>query len=339
MKKYLLKIIIITLLLIAIIGACRDKIQVTEIKLNKAKLVLLVNNTATLNATLLPYTAFDKMIWTTDNSSVVIVESNDAVVNISKGIVTAKALGAATITVSTKDGKFSTTCTVKVIDYEPELVAVEGGTFTMGCTDCDQTPVLVYDGVPAHEVTLSSYKIAKYQITQQQWEAVMGNNPSEFTGYDIPVHKVTWNDVQAFIQKLNILTGKNYRLPTEAEWEYAARGGNQSKGYTYSGSNNIDEVAWYGGNSNNQPHPVGEKKPNELGIYDMTGNVGEWCSDWHEFYTTDSQINPHGPQIGSFRVVRGASCDHVPYRCTVYTRGGWYPDEQPVKIGLRLAYP
>jgi formylglycine-generating enzyme required for sulfatase activity len=126
---------------------------------------------------------------------------------------------------------------------------------------------------------IKNFKIGKYEITQAQWQAVMGNNPSEFVGDDLPVGNVSWDDVQEFLSKLNATTGKNYRLPTYSEWKYAASGGNKSKGYKYSGSNNSDEVAWYNDNSDGKPHPVGTKAPNELGIYDMSGNVYEWCQD------------------------------------------------------------
>jgi sulfatase modifying factor 1 len=176
-------------------------------------------------------------------------------------------------------------------DYSIEMVYVQGGTFMMGCTseqsNCEDNEK------PARKVTLSSFSIGKYEVTQAQWRAVMGHNPSRFSGCDrCPVEKVSWDDVQEFILKLNQKTGKKYRLPTEAEWEYAARGGSQSKGYQYSGSNNIGSVAWYDGNSGNKTHTVGSKSPNEIGIYDMTGNVWEWCSDWYDtkYYNNGDKI-------------------------------------------------
>jgi formylglycine-generating enzyme required for sulfatase activity len=337
MKKLFLKFIAIGLLLLAVVVSCKDK--VTEIKLNKAELALLIDGTATLTANLLPDSATDKMIWTTNNSNVAVVESDDKAGATSKGMVTAKALGVATITVSTKNGKFSATCTIRVVDPEPELIVVVGGTFTMGCAPCTEG-VEGLKSEPEHEVTLINFKIAKYPVTQQQWEAVMGDNPSYFKGHDLPVEQVTWNNVQEFIQNLNLITGKNYRLPTEAEWEYAARGGNQSKGYPYSGSYNLNEVAWYQGNSNQQPHPVGEKMPNELGIYDMSGNVAEWCNNWFDAYTADAQIDPQGPPTGLYRIDRGGSWNHILDRCTVYRRGCWYVNEQPSSnLGFRLAHP
>ena len=186
------------------------------------------------------------------------------------------------------------------------MVFVEGGTFTMGATS-EQGSEAYGDEKPTHSVTLSSYYIGETEVTQALWQAVMGNNPSYFKGDNLPVERVSYNDVKEFITKLNQKTGKTFRLPTEAEWEYAARGGKESKGYKYSGSDNIDDVAWYYENSNNKTHPVKTKRPNELGIYDMSGNVWEWCSDWYGKYTSEAQTNPQGPSGGSNRVSRGGS--------------------------------
>ena len=186
------------------------------------------------------------------------------------------------------------------------MVFVKGGTFTMGAT----AEQIGYGNneTPAHQVTLSDYFIGKTEVTQELWYAVMGNNPSYFTRSSRnPVEQVSWHDCQSFIQKLNQLTGLRFRLPTEAEWEYAARGGNKSKGYKYSGSNNIGDVAWCYDNSSETTHEVGTKAPNELGLYDMSGNVWEWCSDWYGRYSSSAQSNPTGPSSGSFRVFRGGS--------------------------------
>ena len=216
-----------------------------------------------------------------------------------------------------------------------EMIKVQGGTFTMGCTseqgsDC-------YDNEnPSHRVTVSSFYIGKYEVTQALWEAVMGSNPSDFKGGNLPVENVSWDNCQEFIRKLNSKTGKNFRLPTEAEWEYAARGGNKSNGYKYSGSNSIDNVAWYYGNSGNKTHTVGSKSPNELGIYDMSGNVWEWCSDWYGSYSSGSQTNPTGPSSGSYRVLRGGSWYGDAGDCRVSNRNDDDPDGRYGNCGFRL---
>jgi len=226
------------------------------------------------------------------------------------------------------------------------MVFVQGGTFMMG-------QVGIFMAEPVHQVTLSSFNIGKYPVTQAQWEAVMGSNPSVYRGNNLPVETVSWYDIvgtagtsvvingityyeNGFINKLNQLTGKQYRLPTSAEWEYAARGGNASQGFQYSGSNNIDDVAWYSGNNTpNGTKPVGTKLPNELGIFDMNGNVVEICSDWFGNYTAEAKINPTGPATGSLRVVRGGcftqSWEHVAFR------GGNSHDIPASNVGFRLA--
>ncbi len=219
-----------------------------------------------------------------------------------------------------------------------EMVYVEGGTFMMGAT-AEQGDDAYDDENPTHQVTLSDYAICKFEVTQALWMAVMGNNPSYFKGDNRPVERVSWNDCQEFIKKLNGLTGKSFRLPTEAEWEYAARGGNKSKGYKYSGSNDIDEVAWYDGNSGSQPHPVGTKKPNELGIYDMSGNVLEWCNDWYGDYTLTPANNPTGPSSGSLRVIRGGCWVNDAWDCRVSFRYRFYPDDRDYFMGFRLVLP
>lgn len=216
------------------------------------------------------------------------------------------------------------------------MVYVSGGTFTMGATS-EQGSDAFDDEKPAHQVTVSSYSIGKYEVTQEEWEAVMGNNPSYFKGAKRPVENVSWNDCQDFIRKLNAMTGKKFRLPTEAEWEYAARGGNNSRKYKYAGSSTIGSVAWYDVNSNSKTHNVGSKAANELGLYDMSGNVWEWCQDWSGSYSSGSQTNPTGPSSGSLRVYRGGSWGSYEGDCRVSGRYGRSPGFRNYGIGLRLA--
>ena len=226
------------------------------------------------------------------------------------------------------------TFTVKGVTFT--MVAVEGGTFMMGATS-EQVSDADSDEKPVHQVTLSSYYIGQTEVTQALWEAVMGNNPSISEGDNKPVEEVSWDDCQTFVSKLNQLTGKRFRLPTEAEWEYACRGGKKSRGYKYSGSNTIDDVAWYGGNSSNETHTVATKSPNELGIYDMSGNVYEWCQDWKGSYSSAAQTNPTGASSGSYRVYRGGSWIYYAKYCRSSFRNCITPDSRSGNLGLRLA--
>ena len=202
----------------------------------------------------------------------------------------------------------------------------------MGSDDSDAYD----DEKPVHSVILSGYHIGKYEVTQELWKAVMGSNPSVFKGSRKPVESVSWNDCQEFIRKLNNLTGKNFKLPTEAQWEYAARGGKKSRGYKYSGSNTIGDVAWYTDNSGNKTHDVGTKIPNELGLYDMAGNVWEWCSDWNGDYSSSSQTNPSGPSCGSSRVSRGGSWISSARNCRISNRSYISPVSSFNFLGFRL---
>lgn len=237
-------------------------------------------------------------------------------------------------------GKLIEECTYKgehpkaLTDIMSNMIYVEGGTFIMGATGEQQNPDS--DENPTHSVTLSNYYIGKHEVTQALWETVMGSNPSYWKGDDLPVECISWDDCQTFLSRLNSITGKNFRLPTEAEWEYAARGGNHSRGYQYSGSDNLNEVAWYNDNSS-QTHKVGTKSPNELGIYDMSGNVWEWCQDWFGEYSCKAHTNPTGPDGGSDRVFRGGSWISSARFCRVSNRIKYAPSAQISNVGLRLA--
>ncbi len=226
---------------------------------------------------------------------------------------------------------------IRVGDVEFEMVYVEGGTFTMGGT-AEQGSDAASDAKPTHSVTLSSFHIGKYEVTQGLWAEVMGENPSyNKAGNDYPVEMVSWKDCQEFIRKLNARTGLNFRLPTEAEWEYAARGGKKSRGYKYSGSNSLGNVAWCGGNSGSESHPVGRKSPNELGLYDMSGNVLEWCNDWYGSYGSSSQTNPTGPSSGGVRrVLRGGGFLHIENLYRVSYRDWCDSGGRRNDFGLRL---
>ncbi len=227
--------------------------------------------------------------------------------------------------------------TIEVNDVPLSMVRVQGGTFIMGATS-EQGSDADSDESPAHYVTLSDYCIGETEVTQQLWEAVMGSNPSEFSGsMNLPVECVSWDDCQVFIQKLNQLTGKKFRLPTEAEWEFAARGGTKSRHYKYAGGNILASVAWYGGNASGETHPVAQKAPNELGLYDMSGNVFEWCHDWYGEYSSSAQTNPKGPSSASYRVNRGGSWINGEWNCRVSYRNNNSPDYRFSLLGLRLA--
>ena len=212
-----------------------------------------------------------------------------------------------------------------------EMVYVEGGKFAMGATDGAQ------DAAPIHDVVVSDFYMSKYEITQAQWRAIMNEKPSCFKGDDyLPVENVSWDKVQKFIAKLNQKSGKTYRLPTEAEWEYAARGGRKSNGYKCSGSNNVDEVAWYYKNGGRKTHKVGQKQPNELGLYDMTGNVMEWCQDRYAGYDSAMQTTPTGPNDGSDRVARGGAYVTFENNLRLTNRESALPNSAFNFIGFRL---
>ena len=265
----------------------------------------------------------------TDSKTVSILEGQTAsllgvlTTNASSSVASGASSSGNTITIPVKDG------------ISIDMVRVEAGTFTMGATAEMEDPY--DDEKPTHQVTLTNdYYIGKYEVTQALWKAVMGKKPSKFKGDNLPVENVSWDDCQEFISQLNRITGKTFRLPTEAEWEYAARGGKKSRGYQYSGSNDISDVAWYDGNSGNKTHAVGSKQANELGIYDMSGNVWEWCQDWHGSYSSSSQTNPTGVKSGSYRVIRGEGWFNGARICRSSYRDGRLPYASSRDQGLRL---
>lgn len=220
------------------------------------------------------------------------------------------------------------------------MMPVEGGIFMMGATAEQETPILQDKSV--HLVTLGDYHIGRTEVTQELWEAVTGSNPSNSKGDFLPVEKVSWEDCQTFISKLNTLladqlNGREFRLPTEAEWEFAARGGLRSMHHKFSGSDTLDDVAWYNDNSGGKSYTVARKAPNELGLYDMSGNVLEWCHDWYDSYTVEDQTNPTGSVWGSYRVFRGGSWSRNAEYCRTACRFKNTPSSTFDDLGLRLA--
>ncbi|MDE5609424.1 MAG: SUMF1/EgtB/PvdO family nonheme iron enzyme [Bacteroidales bacterium] len=228
-----------------------------------------------------------------------------------------------------------------------QMVAVKGGTFQMGATS-EQGSDAESDEKPVLSVTLDDFYIGKYEVTQAQWEAVMGTTiaqqrdkadsygPLYGVGDNYPMYYVSWNEAREFCEKLSQMTDKKYRLSTEAEWEYAARGGQHADGTKYAGSNTIGDVAWYTDNSS-KTNPIGQQKPNGLGLYDMSGNVWEWCSDWYGKYSSSSAVNPYGPVEGSCRVFRGGSWYHSAVVCRVSYRNRNTPDIRRIYLGFRVA--
>jgi formylglycine-generating enzyme required for sulfatase activity len=219
-----------------------------------------------------------------------------------------------------------------------EFVYIRGGCFEMG----DTFGGGYQNEKPVHEVCVDDFYLGKYEVTQAQWEKVMGNNPSRFKGRDNPVEQASWNDVQQFIERLNNQSDRKYRLPTEVEWEYAARSGGKKEKYSGTSQEGVlGQYAWYGNNSGNQTHPVGEKRPNGLGLYDMAGNVWEWCADWYDgnYYKNSPKNNPVGPGNGQVRVLRSGSWVDDPRDVRAAFRTGGLPADRGNYSGFRLVAP
>jgi len=330
MKSTLLKLAALMLMVAVVFVSCEKEKHVKSVSVSSTQLILYMNKTATITATVHPIDATNKaVIWTSSNNNVATVDN---------GKVTAIKQGTAIITITTKEGKHMATCTVEVLHpIEPELVFVDGGTFIMGCIDCSNESDYDECDIPIHQkVTVSSFKIAKFLLTVNQYGVIMHGDTTIPPYGNMPFRRAfgEWNEIQEVIQKLNEITGKNYRLPTYAEWEYAARGGNKSKKYRYSGSNDIDEVAWYRGNFDVQQLPywpsVGLKKANELGVYDMSGLVWEVCSDWCE-----------AVHWGTVHVICGGSIFRIESECTVSSAFCGFGSAKPdiAGIAIRLVLP
>ncbi|MCL2291048.1 MAG: SUMF1/EgtB/PvdO family nonheme iron enzyme [Bacteroidetes bacterium] len=326
MKKIFIKLLAVALLLTTVAIACKKE-PVQGVIIDSSSLII-VGETVTLTPTFVPSNAHNKKVsWKSSNPNIATVDN---------GKVTGKAVGNATIKVITEDGGKTATCLVTVIQpIEPEeMIWVEGGTFMMGCTDGDDECFFSYE-FPRHEVTLSGFYISKYVVTKKEWIATLGSSALNETENNLPAI-ARWGDTQLYINSLNALTGKNYRLPTEAEWEYAARGGNKgvANNHKYSGSNNLSEVADIYANNY---YPVGQKKPNELGIYDMSGNIFEWCSDYYSDYTDVPQINPTGPVVGNNEhIVRGGAFWAASFFSRISHRG---VTVDYARHGFRLVHP
>ena len=274
-----------------------------------------------------------------------------AIISGSQLLVTGNHVGTAQLIVTDNNTLYKAILVVNVIDYKDpietftvngvsfNMVTVDGGTFIMGATDEQGTSDPWDTEYPIHQVTVSTFSIGQNQVTQALWVAIMGSNPSRFSGdLSRPVDNVTWSECQVFITKLNELTGQQFRMPTEAEWEYAARGGNKSQGYKYAGSDYINEVGWYSGNASSKTHPIGQKNANELGLYDMSGNLYDWCFDWYGSYSSETQTDPTGPVSGSDRVSRGGCWYGSARYCRVsHRRGVAMTSGKRSDQGLRLA--
>lgn len=345
----------IILLLIMNVGCSKEEddvteppiVDVTSIKLSQTSVTLSPGETIELTATVLPENVADKSVtWSSSNSRVATV---------SNGTVTAVAIGSATITA--QSGNIKEECSVVVNPYFVETAAglnmkmiyVEGGEFMMGATS-EQSSDAFDSELPVRRVRLDSYYICECEVTQEQWETVMGTTVVEQAvkagyeylelygiGPDYPMYYVSWVEAKAFCQELSRMTGRTYSLPTEAQWEYAARCGKKTDGSKYSGGNSIDDVAWYWDNSGDTAHPVKTKRPNALGLYDMSGSVLEWCYDWYSSsYNANDTDNPTGPSTGVERVLRGGSWFTRARYCRVSHRSYETPDFGDYDYGFRV---
>jgi formylglycine-generating enzyme required for sulfatase activity len=307
------------------------RILVNDVKTQKIEVTLLSGKEITISSNVVGAKVFINQklegttplsLWLKYGTHVVKLEKDDATI-------------VETIDVSHSGKKeFVFTLSSTFDPFANQMVFVKGGSFRMGDTFGDGNK----EEKPVHPVTVNDFYISKFEVTQQQWQLIMGDNPSHFKNCpNCPVERISWFEVQDFLVKLNELTGKNYRLPSEAEWEYAAKGGSQGKGFKYSGRNNINFVSWYSGNSGNKTNPVGLKEPNELGIYDMSGNVWEWVNDWFGFYTDSPKNNPIGPDSGDFKIVKGGSWFGYIGGSRVACRGSDDPSNKRSYIGFRIA--
>lgn len=323
-----------------------EEINVEKLSLSQASVQLKVNESASI------YVLGGSGSYTLQNSKPTVAKATLEGTNMQ---IKALTKGSATITVIDNTTKEKVTLTVNITAGEDDdnpltsrtgnpifdklianMVYVGGGTFDMGATP-EQELFAEDNERPVHKVTLSSFYICKYEVTQDLWEEVMGENPSRTKGSNLPLENVSWKDCRAFIKTLNAKTGMNFRMPTEAEWEYAARGGRKTYYNKYAGGVKIDKLAWYVENSERKTHEVGLLAPNELGLYDMSGNVWEWCQDFYGNYSAENQNNPTGLTDGSYNVARGGSCSHEANFCRVSFRGFCVEGDKRGDIGLRLA--
>lgn len=331
--------LLVSLLSILLLSCEKGPVYVVE--LNKSAEMIVVGHSLDMTATITPAVEGGVVTYSTDNGDVV-----ELAIDGNSVTVTAKAEGSAVITASYHGANATCSVIVKTQSqvesrWPSEINTSEMGRFIKIQRDMSGEYMMgsesgEADEKPVHNVVFSaSYYMCEYEVTQAQWEAVTGSNPSVDKGPNMPVNNVSYSDIAAFLKKLNKNSGREFRLPTEAEWEYAARGGEKSQGYIYSGSNDIDAVAWYDDNEGVVPHEVGKKAANELGLYDMSGNVLEWCSDKKATYPSESVTDPVG--AGSRYVVRGGSFDKLAKECTCTYRGvGLSESNKFYNLGLRL---